>query len=247
MSKNIQNIINQELDKPIRGSVSFVPKKLLLERWISEKIWKQLEWTVSTCMKESYQNHVTQKTSQDILTISRDLIYIDASKKWDFDIFTYMTKIYFNQLSEEVRIQYNKFILRTFDARDKNIIGDIQIDQIWWTDILFEKEIEIFKSYTEARKNDWSDIMIDLVPMNKISMLMRINETQDINIFLDNISNISQKEKKYINTLIRWWLLMESESWAGLFINNGTGKRDYWIVAGNHPPQDGHDMTLIYL
>jgi hypothetical protein len=41
-----------------------------------------------------------------------------------------MTKVYFNQLSEEVRIQYNKFILRTFDAKDKSIIGDIQIDQI---------------------------------------------------------------------------------------------------------------------
>jgi hypothetical protein len=41
-----------------------------------------------------------------------------------------MTKVYFNQLSEEVRIQYNKFILGTFDAKDKSIIGDIEIEQI---------------------------------------------------------------------------------------------------------------------
>ncbi len=246
MKNKIKNEVLSHLEWRLRWSVSFLPKQISHREKASEELWKTLESIVSTCMQASYQNHVTQKTSESILTITHDVIYIDASQKWDFDIFTYITKVYFNQLPEEIRIQYNKIILWTFDAKDKSIIGDIQIEQIWWTDVLFEKEIEIYKS-TEVRQKHWSDIIISREPMNRISILMRMNNTKDINIFLDNISNISQEEKKCINTLIRWWLLMGSESWAGLFINNGTGKRDYWIVAGNHPPQDGHDMTLVYL
>jgi hypothetical protein len=112
--------------------------------------------------------------------------------------------------------------------------------------VLFEKEIETYKS-TEVRQKHWSDIMIGWVPMNKISMLMRMNKTQDINIFLDNINNISTTERLHINNLIRGWLLMGSESRAWLFINNGTGKRDYSAGEWNLRPEDWHDMKLIYL
>lgn len=241
--KAIQTTIKNKLESLVRGSVSFVPKNLLVQKNISEKIWKQLEWIVSTCMKESYHNHITQKTSQDILTITRDLIYIDASKKWDFDIFTYITKVYFNQLPEEIRIQYNK---RTLRWAYKEIFTDYDIETVWGKDILFDIQLDYIKQ-SEYRKEHGSDSIISFSPLSSIGVLMWENNTQDLNILLDKIDSISSEEMLYINNLTRSWLLISSESRVWLYINNGRGKRDYSAGEWNLSPNDWHDMTLVYL
>jgi hypothetical protein len=96
-------------------------------------------------MQSVYKNHLKQKELHGLLNMPRELIYVDASKKQDFDIFTYMTKMYFNVSAEAVRKKYNSLYLGSLKELDKEFFSSVTIEEVGDSDILFDRENEIFK------------------------------------------------------------------------------------------------------
>jgi len=242
-SKDILQI-EQILSNPIRWSVSFVPQNLLKKHTTSQ-LNSILESVVSTAMKKVYDHHCVTKTQESILNMDRELLYVDASKKWDFDLFTYMTKLYFNISNEDVRLKYNRNHLQNLQWYNKDLFPDEMLWQVWSTDWLFDLWVNYFK-WLDYFKENGSDWFIGFMPMSNIQLLMYMNDQNDLNIFLDNIHSVSQEEMLYINNLIRSWLLMWSEKRLWLYINNGSGKWNYSAWEWNLHPQDVHDMKIYY-
>lgn len=86
------------------------------------------------------------------------------------------------------------------------------------------------------------------MPFHPIRMLALINnDQQDLNIFFDNIESLTDKEFSIINSAIRGGLLMSSSSWMALYINNMRNGWKFIVDKNSLPPQDGHDMRIVYI
>ena len=94
-------------------------------------------------MQSICNDHLNQKKVRG--PSSRELIYVDASKKEDLDIFTYMTKQYFNVSTEAVRRRYNSSYLEDLQEYHKDKFSSISIEEIGASSVLFDKQKEIYK------------------------------------------------------------------------------------------------------
>lgn len=236
----------ERLSNPIRGCSVFSPKEILKNKKISLNVWKNLHLAISWLMQSVYQNHLQQKELQGILNMPRELIYIDASKKKDLNIFDYMTKTYFNATPEAVRKKYNDFYLKELKDFHKTEFSSLTSEEVGDLDILFYKENEIQKN-TPYWREKWPDCTIGFAPMASMEILMLLAHQRDLNVFLDNISFVTEKEMDHINAMIRSGLLMGWEKWLWLYINNAYGTWDFNLGHSSQPPQDGHDMKIEYM
>jgi len=233
-----KDIVYKNLSSIVRWTVVFSAEATIKQKKISQETMHNLHMLVSTTMQEVYHEHVAEKSKDLVNTLkNRELIYIDVSKKWDMDIFTYITQQYFNLCSKDIRTKYNAMIYASEpDFFDK---------EAWSDDKHFLREVEHYKTYPQ-RQEQGSDMMIWFMPLQSLRVLLMYSRQQDLNIFLDNINSITQEEMWALNCTLRGWLLIGSEQRIGLFINNMQGTRNFnqWE---NLPPDDGHDMKIVYI
>ena len=239
MNTSSEDIVYKNLSSKVRWAKVFVSKSTIEQQKVSKKIIDNLHALVSSSMQQVYAEHIAQKSTDLFETLKdRELVYIDAEKKWDMDLFTYITQQYFNLCSEDIRWKYNRSIYASYPERFDG--------ESWSSDGHFQRSVDQYKTYPQ-RKEEWSDMLIWFMPLHDISMLMFYNQQQDFNIFLDNIHNITPAEMWILNNAIRAWLLVSSEQRIGLYINNLKDTRNFIEWAEHMPPQAGHDMKMIYL
>lgn len=237
ISHQVKQDIQRHLSTRIRWAAIFSPREILKNKIVSKDIAKEIHSVVSWCMKDEYRKHLQDKTENLLETLKiREIIYVDANQKWESDIFSYMTRLYFNASPESVKIRYNQYMLDDEES-DESSYKD---------DSLFDKKIQTYKNHPN-RIEQWSDCMVWVMPLIWLNMLMLLNHQMDLNIYLDNTENVSEIEKKVINNAIRAWLIVATEQWMWLYINNAKGNWDFNIGCGSLPPQDGHDMKVMYL
>lgn len=207
---------------------------------VATKTAEELHTLVSSLMQQTHLQHVEDKKKDLINTLKhRELIYVDASKKWDMDLFSYMTRCYFNACSEEVRREYN----RMGYSHEPELFDWQPGSDDWY----FDKKVFLYKSRPEWQQ-EGSDSMISFWALKTdIGMLMLLNDQQDFNIFLDNVDSVTPMEKGIINSAIRGWLLVSANQWIGLYINNTKNTWNSALGTGNHPPEDMHDMRVEYI
>lgn len=239
ISAKVKNNISDYLSHRIRGAAVFAPKEALKSKRIVKKTAEELHTLVSSLMQQTYLQHIEDKKKNILDTLKhRELIYVDASKKWDMDLFSYMTRCYFNNCTEGIRTKYNAMVASSHPELFDEIV--------WSDDKHFDRQIDEYKKLPQ-RQEEWSDLCISRMPFHNMDMLMHMNDQTDLNIFLDNVATITATEMGYINNAIRWWLLVGHNQRRGLYVNNTKNTWNFREGDEKLPPQDGHDMRVIYI
>lgn len=205
-----------------------------------------LENTISEHMTSRYQSQLAETLNKQI-----PILYIDCQKRWEDDIMLFI----FNEYIKQSKAKNKKTIVSeaiwgyTMIAKSEeawwNYVQEHKLD-IEWMLIYYRKTLQ--NLLTKKKDLDYKNRILSEeahITFEWLAKLMKADNTNYLDVFIDNIQSLDIYEQQRINFLLYTRWAINDNKWLRVKINNG---HDFWKTRKTsswHRTESTYDYTEI--